>query len=155
LDEEVDRRNFDFSDFASSDEGRSWLRIGSLPGVNGFEVRLDTSGNLLTVAYRGRVTPAQVETCAAEVEAALLEVKPGFRLLVDLSRLEWMDPRCAAPIRRIMSLCNKAGVSAVARVIASARSDIGLGIMSSFHYGPQVRILTCPRLEEAIGILSE
>ncbi|MBA2434164.1 MAG: hypothetical protein H0V54_03585 [Chthoniobacterales bacterium] len=60
-----------------------------------------------------------------------------------------MDPLCASPIQKIMQLCNDAQVAVVARVVPDRRRDIGLQIMSSFHYGKQVRVVTCASLEEA------
>lgn len=153
LDQQLDSGTFDFDDFASTDGGRSWLPLRSLPGAAPFEVLLDAPRNLLMIRYRGRVSPAQVERCAVRAEAALAKLKAGFALVVDLSRLDWMDPLCAPQIGKIMDSCNKAGVSVVARVIADVTKDIGLRIMSYFHYDPHVRILTCASLEEAHTIL--
>ena len=51
-------------------------------------------------------------------------------------------------------MCNEKGVSAVVRAIPDPRRDIGLQIMSYFHYGPDVRITTCRRLEEAQELLA-
>ena len=39
------------------------------------------------------------------------------------------------------------------RVIPDPQRDIGLRIMSFFHYGPDVHIATCATLEEAKEIL--
>ena len=64
-----------------------------------------------------------------------------------------MEVTCAPHLKRIMELCNAKGVSTVVRVIPDPRRDIGLQIMSSFHYGPDVRIQTCPSLDEATASL--
>ena len=49
-----------------------------------------------------------------------------------------------------MELCTQKGLESVIRVLpAEARNDIGFAIMSHFHYGPDVRIVTCDNLEEA------
>jgi len=65
-----------------------------------------------------------------------------------------MDVDCAPHLEQIMQLCNEKGVSAVVRAIPDPRRDIGLQIMSYFHYGPEVRITTCRSLEEAHEILA-
>ncbi len=155
LDLQLDASNFDFEDFASTDGGRSWLAIRSLPGLKAFALQADEPRNLLIIRYRGRVTPADVAHCASEVDSALSTLQPGFGLLVDLSRLESMDPLCAEPIQKIMQLCNDAQVAVVARVVPDRGRDIGFQIMSSFHYGKQVRVVTCASLEEAEQALVE
>ena len=107
------------------------------------------SQNLLTIRYRGHVGPSAVEHCAEEVGTALAGLRPGFRLLADFTEVESMEVTCAPHLERIMELCDKKGVSAVVRIIPNPRQDIGLQIMSYFHYRPDVRITTCKNLEEA------
>lgn len=155
LDLQLDAGNFDFEDFASTDGGRNWLSIRLLPGIKPFALETREEHNLLVIRYRGRVAPADVAHCASEVDSALTTLQPGFGLLVDLSCLESMDPLCAEPIQKIMQLCNDARVAVVARVVPDPRRDIGLQIMSSFHYGKQVRFVSCASLEEAEQALVE
>ena len=155
LDLQLDAGNFDFEDFASTDVGQNWLEIRLLPGIKPFALEAREKHNLLVIRYRGRVAPADVAHCASEVDSALTTLQPGFGLLVDLSRMESMDPLCAAPIQKIMQLCNNAQVAVVARVVPDRRRDIGFQIMSSFHYGKQVRVMTCASFEEAEQALVE
>ena len=54
-----------------------------------------------------------------------------------------------------MDLCNKKGVEMVVRVIPDPHKDIGLNIMSLFHYRRHVRLVTCQTLAEAMNILAE
>ena len=107
-----------------------------------FRVELDQPRNALVIAYAGNVNPDQARLCAEEVQIALAKVRPGFRLLVDLTELKSMDLACSPVIGRIMEMCNAAGVSEVVRIIPDPTRDIGLQIMSFFHYGNDVRILT-------------
>lgn len=141
--------------FASADHGQTWEPISVLPAIGPleFEVEGDAAQNLLTIRYRGYVRASAVERCEREVEAALRKLAPGFRLLVDFTELDSMDVECAAPLKKIMRLCNRHEVSAVVRVIPQPHRDIGLAIMSQFHYRPEVQIATCPNLEEALAIL--
>jgi len=53
-----------------------------------------------------------------------------------------------------MDLLNKQGVSTVVRVIPDPRKDIGFNILSLFHYRPDVQIVTCETLEEAMKVLA-
>jgi hypothetical protein len=52
-----------------------------------------------------------------------------------------------------MDLCNEKGASLVVRVIPDPYRDIGMQIMSIFHYGGSVQILTCQTLAQANEIL--
>jgi len=64
-----------------------------------------------------------------------------------------MDVGCAPFIEKAMDMCNEKGASMVVRVIPDPHRDIGLQIMSIFHYGGDVRILTCETLAQAKEIL--
>ncbi|MEY2519698.1 MAG: hypothetical protein QOF24_1457 [Verrucomicrobiota bacterium] len=120
-----------------------------------FLIEINPTENLLVLHYHGRVGVAEVEQCAREMREVLEKLQPGFRLLVDLTRLEAMDVLCASTVEDIMNLCNEKGVAAVARVIPDPKRDIGLQIMSYFHYDPHVRIVTCASVDEAMSALSE
>ena len=112
-----------------------------------FEV--DQPQNLLTIRYSGSVAPQETEQGLAEVRSSLGKLTSGFRLLADLTELEKMDPACAPFIERAMDLFNEKGTSMVVRVIPDPHRDIGLQIMSIFHYSGGVQIITCRTLAEA------
>jgi anti-anti-sigma regulatory factor len=107
-----------------------------------FRVELDQPGSALLIGYAGNVNAEEADRCAREVEAALMRAEPGFRLLVDLTGLESMEMACSPVIGSIMEMCNAAGVAEVLRIIPDPTRDIGLQIMSFFHYSSDVRILT-------------
>ncbi len=89
-----------------------------------------------------------------EASAALKTMPAGFRLLVDMSELTAMEVACAPFIERVMDMCQESGVTDVVRVIPNPTRDIGMQIMSTFHYAPSVRIGTCNTLEEGIALLA-
>jgi anti-anti-sigma regulatory factor len=153
---EVHSAVFTPAHFASCDNGRSWTPISAVPGMGplAYTVAIDTENNLLVIRYRDHVRASAVERCAEEVGAALAGLPSGFQLLVDFTELESMEVSCAPHLEHIMELCNERGVSVVVRIIPDPKRDIGLGIMSYFHYGPDVRIRTCESLEEAAAILA-
>jgi anti-anti-sigma regulatory factor len=109
--------------------------------------------NLLLIHYSGRVEPDEMKGGLEEMRAGLARLESGFRLLADLTDLESMDVACAPFIEKAMDLCNEKGASLVLRVIPDPHRDIGLQIMSIFHYTKDVRILTCQTLVEATEIL--
>ena len=118
-----------------------------------YQVGVDKSKNLLRITYAERVGAEDTKRVEVEIPLLLAEVRAGFRLLTDLSRLESMDLACVPYIKRMMDLCNKKGVELVVRVIPDPQKDIGFNILSLFHYRRRVRIVTCPTLEEALKAL--
>lgn len=120
-----------------------------------FTVKLEQSRNALSIAYGGRVTPDETRLCAEEVRLALTILKPGYRLVVDLTELEAMDLSCSPFIAKIMEMCNAAGVAEVVRIIPDPTRDIGLQILSFFHYRPEVYIRTCASAAEANELSEE
>jgi len=156
LQEQLDCGFFTVQDFASFDESKSWMPMHEVPGIasKNFAVETDRENNLLVIRYSGGVDAAVVERCLDRVRAALEEIESGFQLLADFTELESMDVACAPHIEKIMELCDEKGVSAVVRVIPHPKRDIGLQIMSHFHYAAEVRIVTCTSMDEAMARLS-
>src|SRR5437868_14830181 len=113
----------------------------------------DQPRNRFGIRYSGAVGPDESERGLEEIRAGLEKLKRDFHLLADWSDLESMDLKCAPFIEKAMDLCNEKGASLVVRVIPDPHRDIGLQIMSVFHYGGDVRILTCETLAQAKEIL--
>jgi len=98
-----------------------------------FRVEADKSLNLLKLTFAQYVSSDQMLRETATVAALAAELRPGFRVLSDLSDLESMEAPCLAHIRASMDVLNKRGVSTVVRVIPDPHKDIGLNILSLFH----------------------
>src|SRR5579862_5424919 len=94
---------------------------------------------LLCLSYVQRVLPAELETIRPELQAMLADLPPDFRLLGDLTLLEYMDPGCMAEIGRTMEMVDQHGVGLIVRVIPDPARDIGLNILTIFHYMHQPR----------------
>jgi hypothetical protein len=118
-----------------------------------YQVRVDKSKNLLKITYARHVGAEDTKRVEEEIPPLLAGVRPGFRLLTDLSGLESMDLACVPYIKRMMDLCNKKGVEEVVRIIPDPQKDIGFKILSLFHYRRRVRIVTCATLGEAMKAL--
>ena len=119
-----------------------------------FSLKLDQTGNTLVLGYAGAVTPDDARRCAEQIREKLAELQPGFRLVVDLTDLISMDISCSPLIATIMEMCNAAGVAEVLRIIPDPTRDIGLQILSFFHYGNDVYIRTFASAAEATEILA-
>jgi anti-anti-sigma regulatory factor len=118
-------------------------------------VESDKAKNLLHLHFSGTVKPAEAKQSTEDIKAALPNLQRGFTLLTDLSKLESMSPACAPSIEATMDACRKAGIARVIRVIPDPHKDIGLSIMSLFHYPRKIRIVTCETREEADKLLAE
>ena len=115
---------------------------------------LNRSEQLLSVHYSGHVDAAEMEACLHEVSKLLEDVEPGLRVLADLSGLESMDADCAPVLGAIMDLLVVKRIASVVRVVPDPQKDIGFGVISHFHYGREVHIMTVNNLDEAIKHLA-
>ena len=120
-----------------------------------YKVETDKSKNLLRVTFSGRVEADDLKVGVEKLKVKLKEMRPGFKLLTDLTALESMSIECVPHLEDSMNACNKSGVSKVVRVIPDPKKDIGLKILSIFHYRRPIRIVTVETLAEAITILDE
>ena len=100
------------------------------------------------------MTPEELRRGAEDIRALIADLKPGFRVLADFGRLDAMDLACTTEIGRMMELLDRSGVGLLVRLIPDARKDIGLDILTLFHYRHQPRVVTCKRLAEAFKKLS-
>lgn len=119
-----------------------------------FTIEFEQSRNLLIIRYSDHVGPDETERALEEMRLTLTNVERGFRLLADLTSLRSMDLACAPHIESAMDMCNEKGVAQVVRIIPDPRQDIGMQIMSYFHYGGDVRIVTCESASQAMKILA-
>jgi anti-anti-sigma regulatory factor len=115
-----------------------------------YAVELDQSKRLLVIAAAQRVTAEQVNAVAERVHELLQDVGPGFRVLVDFRWLDSMDSAAAPHLAKIMETLTDKRVASVARVMPDPHKDIGLNILSQFHYSPDIPITTFDTLADAL-----
>ena len=120
-----------------------------------YSVESDRSKRLLVISAAGRVTKKEVESVALRVREMMKEATPGFRVLTDFRWLERMEPAAAVPLAEIMDALAEKDVAAVVRVVPDPHKDIGLNILSQFHYGPQIKLVTFESLAEALSALMD
>lgn len=120
-----------------------------------YSVESDRSKQLLVISAAGRVTKKEVESVALRVREIMKEITPGFRVLTDFRWLERMDPAAAVPLAEIMDALAEKDVATVVRVVPDPHKDIGLNILSQFHYGPQIKLVTFESLAEALSALMD
>src|SRR5947207_8191572 len=115
-----------------------------------YSVEIDQSKRLLVISALRQVTAEQAKLAAQRVRELLRDVAPGVRVLADFRWLESMDPAAARNIAEIMDALAQKGVASVTRVMSDPHKDIGLNILSQFHYGPEIQIATFQTLADAL-----
>jgi hypothetical protein len=120
-----------------------------------YSVEIDRSKRLLVINALQRVTAEEAKLVAQQVRELLHDAAPGFRVLADFRWLEAMDPAAAPHVARIMDALAEKRVSSVTRVMPDPHKDIGLNILSQFHYGPEIQIATFETLADALQNLTE
>ena len=115
-----------------------------------YAVELDLSKRLLVISAAQKVTAEEAKMVAQRIRDLLRDITPGFRVLADFRGLESMDSAAARHIAEIMDALAEKEVASVTRVMPDPRKDIGLNILSQFHYGPDVTIATFETLADAV-----
>ena len=115
-----------------------------------YAVELDGSKRLLVISAAQRVTVEEAKMAAQRIRELLQDVAPGFRVLADFRWLQSMDAAAARHIAKIMDALAEKEVASVTRVMPDPHKDIGLNILSQFHYGPHVQIATFQTLADAL-----
>ena len=106
------------------------------------------------LSYIGHVKGAELQRGTPELEKLLVELKPGFRLLADLSRVDTMDMACVPELGKAMELLERHQIGLIVRVVPDPAKDIGLNIISAFHYKKRPHIATCETMQEAAKLLA-
>jgi anti-anti-sigma regulatory factor len=115
-----------------------------------YALELDRSKRLLVISAAQKVTGEEAKMAAQRIRELLQDVAPGFRVLADFRGLQSMDSAAAPHIAKMMDALAEKEVASVTRVIPDPRKDIGLNILSQFHYGPEVTLTTFETLADAV-----
>lgn len=115
-----------------------------------YAVELDRSKRLLVISAAQKVTAEEAKMVAQRIRDLLRDITPGFRVFADFRGLESMDPAAAPHIAKMMDALAEKEVASVTRVMPDPHKDIGLNILSQFHYGANVKIATFETLADAL-----
>ena len=115
-----------------------------------YALELDRSKRLLVISAAQKVTAEEAKMAAQRIREVLQGIAPGFRVLADFRGLQSMDSAAAPHIAKMMDALAEKEVASVTRVIPDPRKDIGLNILSQFHYGPEVSLTTFETLADAV-----
>jgi hypothetical protein len=119
-----------------------------------YAVELDRSKRLLVISAAQTVTAEEAKMAAQRIREVLHDVAPRFRVLADFRWLKSMDSAAAPHIAEIMDALAEKAVASVTRVMPDPHKDIGLNILSQFHYGANVQIATFETLADAVQTIA-
>jgi hypothetical protein len=120
-----------------------------------FSVEADRSKRLVVISVAQHVSADEARQAAQQVRLILESVPPGFRMLSDFRWLDSMDPSAAPHIADIMDALSQKEVASIVRVVPDPHKDIGLNILSQFHYDSKIPIATFETLADALQSLME
>ncbi len=112
------------------------------------------SKQLLHLNYIGRVEPEELRRGLDDIKALVADLSPGFSVLGDFSQLDSMSLDCVPELGRGMEIIDQRGVGLIVRVIPDPGKDIGLNILTVFHYARPPRVANCENIIEAAKVLS-
>ncbi|PYI43795.1 MAG: hypothetical protein DMF12_02365 [Verrucomicrobia bacterium] len=115
-----------------------------------YAVELDRSKRLLVISALQRVTAEEAKLASRRVRELVRDIDPGFRVLADFRWLDSMDSAAARHVAEIMDALAEKGVASVTRVMPDPHKDIGLNILSQFHYRSEIQIATFQTLADAL-----
>ena len=120
-----------------------------------YSVEADKSKRLIVISAVGHVTEEEVKEAARQVREIVKDAAPGFRVLTDFRWLDSMQASASRYVAEIMDAVAAKKVGLIARVIPDPRKDIGLNILSQFHFGPEIQIANFETLADAVQSLAE
>jgi hypothetical protein len=137
-----------------ANQGSVAAETASRPSQSMYSVEIDRSKRLVVISAVQHVTAEEAKRTAQQLRELLNDVAPGFRVLADFRWLESMDSAAARHVAEIMDTLAEKGVASVSRVMPDPHKDIGLNILSQFHYGPEIQIATFETLADALQSLT-
>lgn len=118
-----------------------------------YALEVDLSNRLLVISLVKHVTADEARLAAKQLPEKISGVAPGLDVLVDLRWLDSMDGGAARHVGEVMDILAQKKIRSVTRVIPDPHKDIGLNILSQFHYGPEIEIATYENFAEAVQSL--
>jgi hypothetical protein len=118
-----------------------------------FLLTTNEAKKLLYLTYIGHVRAEDMRRGREGGDKLLADLKPGFRVLADFTRMERMDTDATLEVGKMMEDADKWGVEMIVRVVPDPSKDIGFNILAMFHYKRKVQVMTCETMEQAAKAL--
>lgn len=99
---------------------QDWAKPAERTSEKAHEVEVSVEKNRLHLTMRGFFGVAQAEAMLLDVQLALSQVKPGFDVVSDVSRLGALTATAGALVRRLATVLVESGMRQMVRVVGSA-----------------------------------
>ena len=109
--------------------------------------------NLILFSLIGSVQTKELHQARSEAAQLLDGLSPGFTFVTDFTNVESLSSDVAPEIGLLMELSEKREVGLVIRVVPDSSKDIGMNILTTFHYHQPPRVITCQSMLEAAEAL--
>ena len=119
-----------------------------------FLATINHAKRVLLLSYVDHVTVEELRRGREDVAALSADFPEGMRILADFTQLGSMDVACAPEVGKLKELAQQKGVSAIVRVMPDPTKDIGMNILSHFHYRERPQIQTVDTMAEAAKLLA-
>ena len=115
-----------------------------------FLITTNKRRNLVLLTLAGEVTAPEMRDARVELEDILGNLQPEFTFVTDFTNLDQMADEAAPEIGQVMEALEGRSVSLIIRVLPDPTKDIGMNILSRFHYEHPPRTATCRTMAEAL-----
>ena len=109
--------------------------------------------NLILLTLAGEVRAPDMRTAREEIQGVLRSLDGGVTFITDFTSLERMADDAAPEIGQVMESLECQAAALVIRVLPDPTKDIGMNILSRFHYERPPRTMTCQSMAEALRAL--
>ena len=113
----------------------------------------DAEHNALVLELDGNIGAAQAGRSFSELEKLLPEGKTGFKLLIDLTAVDTLDPEVEGEMEKAMDFFNTHGIAEILRVLPDPDAKFGFDMISKSHFSKSVQIHTLKTRAEAQALL--
>lgn len=113
-------------------------------------LEIDHKNNRVHLTLSERFDEAQAHSLLRELRQRFEELGEDFHVLCDMTSLTEFEHSARPHFRAMMDVCNEGGVKKIIRILPNPLHDFGLTVMSHFHYGNGVQIVTCKTFDEAL-----
>jgi len=114
-----------------------------------YKIDMDIDKRIVSIKIMGEFDLKQSQEMYRDAAIILKTAEGPLMVLSDISEAIDIKHESIEALSKVMELFNSHGTKQVIRIIPDSSKDIGLNILSRFHYSPDVKIHTFDSREKA------
>jgi hypothetical protein len=119
-----------------------------------YHIKVDETKNRLYISINGTLPMEEAQKAKRKIEFSITQLKPGFDVINDISKLIRADDIAGSVLKEIMILLIQKGVRRVIRVVGTSKIGLIQFANNSLQI-EQYKLSYVPSLEEAEKLLNE